>query len=81
MRCSVDPFGVGGSVDHLEGNTSALVEHTLGSEALVLVISVGGHASTESVEVLRALLLEDVLARGALIFSGEAVEGKLKDWK
>ena len=64
MRCSVDPIGVGCSVHHLEGNSSALVEDTLGAEALVLVISVGGHASTESVEVLRGTASGGYLGEG-----------------
>lgn len=69
---SVDPVAGTSAVDGLEGSTGALVEETLGLEALVLVVTVGGHAGAELAEVVGAELLEDILAGGALILTGEA---------
>ena len=71
---SVDPLVGTGCVHHLEGLTSALVEDSLGIEALVLVVTIGNHALSEEAEGLRALFLQDVLTGGALIFSGEATQ-------
>ena len=72
LKRSVDPLVSGGGIDQLEGCLSALLKDVLGIEALVLVVTVGGHAGTELLEVIGTLLLEDVLARGTLIFSFEA---------
>ena len=72
LKRSVDPLVSGGGIDQLEGFLSALLKDVLGIEALVLVVTVGGHAGTELLEVIGTLLLEDVLARGTLIFSFEA---------
>ena len=88
LKRSVDPLVSGGGIDQLEGFLSALLKDVLGIEALVLVVTVGGHAGTELLEVIGTLLLEDVLARGTLIFSFEAArcvsmlrgeEGSLQD--
>ena len=72
LKRSVDPLVSGGGIDQLEGCLSALLKDVLGIEAPVLVVTVGGHAGTELLEVIGTLLLEDVLARGTLIFSFEA---------
>ena len=71
---SVDPLVGTGCVHHLEGLTSALVEDSLGIEALVLVVTIGNHALSELAKLVRALFLQDVLTRGAFIFSGEATQ-------
>ena len=60
---SVDPLVRWGRVHKLESGSSAFVKDTFGSKALVLVVTVSGHALSESGEVNRALFLEDILAR------------------
>jgi hypothetical protein len=70
--CSVHPLAGAGGVDLLESEGSAGVEDSLRLEALVLIVSVGGHAGLETLEIRFAELVKDVLARGILIFSGEA---------
>ena len=79
-RCSVDPLAGTSVVDGLEGSRGALVEDALGLEALVLVVTVGGHAGTELAEVVGAELLEDILAGGALILAGEAARAVSLRW-
>ena len=68
---SVDPLSGSSAVDFLEGQASALVEDALGLEALVLVVTVGGHAALEGLEVIGAELVEDVLSGGVFVLSGE----------
>lgn len=72
-RRSVDPVSSTGAVDGFEGSSSALVKDTLRLQALVLVVTVGGHAGTELGEVLGAQLAEDILAGTGLILTSEAV--------
>ena len=67
---SEDEVRVG--VDLLEGLGGALVEDSLGVEALVLVEVIGAHAGPETSEVDLAELLENGLSGRALILSGEA---------
>ena len=74
VKCSVDPLVGSSRVHHLEGLSSALVEHGLGIKALVLVVTVSDHALSEEAKGLGALFLQDVLTGGALIFSGEAAQ-------
>ena len=75
---SVHPVAGACGVDGLEGGSGALVEDGLGFEALVLVVTVGAHAGLEGAEVGGAELDQDVLARGGLIFTGEA-EGRVSE--
>ena len=72
VACSVDPLVGGGGVDHLESSASALVKDCLGIQALVLIVTVRSHAGTERLDVLGALLDQDVLAGRSLVFSREA---------
>ena len=72
-ECSVHEVAWAGGVDLLEGDARALVENALGLQALVLVVAVGGHAGAESLQIELAELVQDVLARGTFILSGEAV--------
>jgi len=62
--CSVDPLAGSSGVHLLESEGGALVEDTLGLEALVLVVTVGSHACAEGSKVKGAELLQDVLAWG-----------------
>lgn len=78
--CSVHEVARAGRVDFLEGECSALVEHTLGLQALVLIIAVGGHAGAEGLEVSLAELVEDVLTRGAFVFTSETGTGQRRKW-
>ena len=71
---SVDPLSCTSLVDSPECSSGALVEDTLGLEALVLIVSVGLHAIPESLQVFRAELLQNVLARGAFILTSEAIQ-------
>ena len=70
---SVDEVSGSGTVDLSEGDVCALVKEGFRVEAQVLIVSVGGHARLEALEVLRAELDEDVLTWGTFIFSGEAI--------
>ena len=70
---SVDPVSSASEVYGSESGTCALVENRFGFEALVFVVVVGTHARSEGGKVSRAELLQDVLARGAIVFSGEAI--------
>ena len=72
---SVNPVSCASQIDCLKSGACTLVENTLGFEALVFIVVVGAHARSESREVSRAELLQNVLARGAIVFSGEAKEG------
>ena len=69
---SVDEVSGSGTVDLSEGNVCALVKEGFRVEAQVLIVSVGGHARLEALEVIWAELDEDVLTWGTFIFSGEA---------
>ena len=60
------------AVDLLESARSTLVKDGFGLKALVLVEVVGGHAGSESVDVLLAELGEDGLSGGTFILSWEA---------
>ena len=60
-------------VDGSESGTCALVENTFCFKTLVFVVVVCAHACSEGGKVRRAEFLEDVLARRAVVFSGEAV--------
>jgi hypothetical protein len=67
---SEDPLGL--SVDLLEGGGSAFVEDVLGGEALIFIVVVCVHAVSELLDLVLAELVENGLAGGALILSGEA---------
>ena len=69
---SVNPVSSASKVDGSESCCCALVENTFGLKALVLVVVVGAHARSESGQINWAELLKNVLARRAIIFSGEA---------
>ena len=60
---SVDPLAGASAVDFLERKTGALVQDALGLEALVLIIAVGCHAGLETLELVGAHLVEDILTR------------------
>ena len=79
LNCSVDPLASTGGVYSFEGRTRALVEDTLGLEALVLIVTVGLHAISESLQVIGAELLQDVLAGRAFILTSEANQEKRKE--
>ena len=69
---SVDEVSGSGTVDLSEGDVCALVKDGFRFEAQVLIVSVGGHAGLETLEVVWAELDEDVLTGRTFIFSGEA---------
>ena len=77
-ECSVDPLASTSRVDFLEGSLGTDVQDSLGLEALVLVILVGAHASSEILHVGQAELTEDVLTGRVLIFSCETTHAKFK---
>ena len=71
---SVNPVSSASQINGLESGTCALIENIFGLEALVLIVVVGTHARSEGGKIGWAELLQDVLARGAIVFSGEARE-------
>jgi hypothetical protein len=60
--CSVNKVACTSGVNLLEGESSALVKHTLGLQAPVLIIAVRSHASTERLQIQLTELVQDVLA-------------------
>ena len=68
---SVDPLAWASGVHFFESLARAFVEKAFGLEALVLIITVGGHASLEAGQVFGAELVEDILTGGVIVFSGE----------
>ena len=71
VRRSVHVVAGSSSVNFFESSSGAFVEDTLGLKAPVLIISVGDHAGSEGLQVNWAELCKDVLAWGALVFSGK----------
>ena len=71
---SVNPVASSCEVDGFEGGSCALVENALAFEAFIFIVVVGTHACSEGGQIEWAELLQNILARGALIFSGEATE-------
>ena len=71
---SVNPVSSASKVDVSESGSCALVKDSFGFETLVFVVVVCTHARSEGGKVSRAEFLEDVLARGTIVFSGEAIE-------
>ena len=69
-RSSEDPLGL--RVDLLEGRGSTFVEDVLGGEAPIFIVVVCVHAGSELLDIILTELVENGLAGGALIFSGEA---------
>ena len=69
--CSVDPLSGASTVHFFEGQAGAFVEYALWLEALVLVVTVGGHAGSEGFEIRGAELIEDVLSGGVIVLSSE----------
>ena len=60
-------------VDISESSATALIELTLGAEAVVLIEIVGLHASLEGAEDVGAHLLQDDLSRGRVVLTREAI--------
>ena len=69
---SEDPLGLG--IDLLERSSSALVKDGLSREALIFIVVVCVHAISELLDLILTELVQDGLAGGALIFSGEAIQ-------
>ena len=74
--CSVHPLSSSSTVDLLECNTSAFVEDSLWLEAQVLIVGIGIHASSESLNISEAELSEDVLTWRVFVFSCKAAHQK-----
>ena len=68
---SEDQVGIG--VDLLESDAGALVEDTLGGQALIFIVVVCVHAGPEVVHLVLAESLDDGLARRALVLPREAI--------
>ena len=71
---SEDPVSSASRVHLFERDGGATVEDSLGKEAMVLVEPVGGHAGFEVLELLGAHGLEDGLAWGTFVFTGETAQ-------
>jgi hypothetical protein len=69
QRRSEDPLRL--IIDLFEGKCGTLIKNGLGGQALIFIVVVCVHASSELVDFVQAELAQDCLARGALILSGE----------
>ena len=75
---SVDPFAGASTVDFFECKPSTLVKDAFRLQALILIVSVGCHACSETLDVVGAELAEDILSGGVFVLSSE-VDDSLVD--